>query len=72
MKTPDDSESLWGPKECSAFLNIKVGTLFSHLSRGSDLPPFIKIGSQTRWRPSVVRSWVEAKEKEQKRRNFDE
>jgi predicted DNA-binding transcriptional regulator AlpA len=54
------------------FLNIKLGTLYSHISRGTDLPPSFKIGSQTRWRESQVLVWIEKKEKERKQRNFED
>lgn len=58
--------------QLAGLLNIKIGTLYSHLSRGVDLPPFFKINSQTRWRESVVWKWIEAKEKERKRRDFED
>jgi predicted DNA-binding transcriptional regulator AlpA len=53
-------------------LSIKKGTIYSHLSRGNDLPPYFRVGSQTRWRESVVWQWIEKKEKERKRKNFEE
>ncbi|MCJ7783484.1 MAG: hypothetical protein MUP41_06085 [Desulfobacterales bacterium] len=58
--------------QLASLLNIKVGTLFSHLSRRNDLPPFFKVGSQNRWRESVVWKWIEKKEREKKRRNFED
>jgi len=60
------------PQEVAGLLNIKLGTLYSHLSRKTPLPPFFKIGSQTRWRESVVWKWIEQREKERRRRNFDD
>jgi predicted DNA-binding transcriptional regulator AlpA len=53
------------------FLNIKLGTLYSHMSRGTDLPPSFRVGSQTRWRLSAVMKWIEKKEREKQRRNFE-
>jgi len=64
-------ERVLNPEELSDLLHIKVGTLYSHLSRDNPLPPSFKVGSQTRWRESVVWKWIEAKEEEQKRRNFE-
>ena len=65
-------ERILNPKELSDTLHIKIGTLYSHLSRGTDLPPYFKVGSQTRWRESLVWKWIEAKEKERRKRNFEE
>ena len=59
------------PQQVAELLNIKLSTLYSHLSRKTPLPPFFKIGSQTRWRESVVWEWIEAKEKAQRKRNFE-
>lgn len=59
-------------KEVAGILNIKIGTLYSHLSRGTPLPPFIRIGSQTRWREEVIKKWIEAREKERRRKHFEE
>ena len=56
------------PKEVADLLSIKLSTLFSHLSRGTPLPPFFKVGSQTRWRESVVWDWILQREKERKRK----
>lgn len=58
--------------QLASLLNIKIGTLYSHLSRGDDLPPFFKVGSQTRWRESVIWQWIEAKEMQKKRKNFED
>ena len=52
------------------FFHIKLGTLYSHMSRGKDLPPSFRVGSQTRWRESVVLKWIEAKEKRKKAEEF--
>jgi len=65
-------DRILNPKEVAEILNIKLSTLYSHLSRGTDLPPYFKVGSQTRWRESKVWEWIEQREKERKRRNFEE
>lgn len=57
--------------ELAGLLNIKLSTLYSHMSRGDDLPPFFRIGSQTRWRESVVWRWIEEHESEKRKRNFE-
>ncbi len=63
-------DRLLNPKELAEALNVKPGTVYSWLSRGVDLPPFIRIGSCTRWREAAVKAWIDAKEKERRRRNF--
>ncbi len=60
------------PKDLSELLGVKVGTLYSHLSRGTPLPQSFRVGSATRWRESVVWKWIEEKEKATKRKNFEE
>ena len=65
-------DRILNPQEVSELLNIKVSTLYSHLSRGTALPPFFKVGSQTRWRESVVWKWIEKKERERRHRNFED
>jgi len=64
-------DKILNPKEVAEILNIKLGTLYSHLSRGTELPPFFRVGSQTRWRLSDVETWIENKIKEKKKRNFE-
>lgn len=66
-----DLTPLLGPRELAHILGVKPGTVFSWLSRGVDLPPHVKIEGTTRWRPEVVARWIETKEKERKRKNFD-
>jgi predicted DNA-binding transcriptional regulator AlpA len=61
---------LLGPRDLASLLNVRPGTVFSWLSRGADLPPSIKIGGTTRWRPEVVMQWIQKKEKEKRRKNF--
>ena len=74
MKTSTNRETdqLLNPKQLAEILNVRPGTLYSWLSRRVDLPPFIKIGSVTRWREKVVIQWIEAKEKERRKRNFED
>lgn len=64
-------DSLLTPKELASILNVKSGTIYSWLSRGVDLPPFIKVSGSTRWREKTVQAWMEAQEKERKKRNFE-
>jgi len=65
-------EPLWGMKEYSQFVGIKPSTVFSQICRGVDMPPFIKIGSITKWRPEAVREWIRKKEEERRKKNFEE
>jgi predicted DNA-binding transcriptional regulator AlpA len=65
-------EKLLNPKQLADILNVKPGTVYSWLSRGVDLPLCIRISGSTRWREEVVREWILQKEKERRRRNFDD
>ena len=65
-------DKILNPKELAELLHLKVATLYSHLSRGTNLPPSFRVGSQTRWRESLVWRWIEEKEKASKRKNFKE
>jgi predicted DNA-binding transcriptional regulator AlpA len=60
------------PKDLAEILSVKPGTVYSWLSRGVPLPPYVKVAGCTRWREEVVRQWIEQKEKKQRRRNFVE
>lgn len=64
-------DKLLNPSQLAEILNVKQGTVYSWLSRGVDLPPFVKIGGSTRWREHAVKAWIENKEKGKKRRNFE-
>jgi predicted DNA-binding transcriptional regulator AlpA len=66
------TDRVLNPGEVAALLNIKVGTLYSHLSRGNDLPPSFKVGSQSRWRESEVWRWIGRREKIRKQKNFED
>lgn len=67
-----DLTPLLGPRELANLLNVKTGTIFSWISRGVDLPPYTKIEGTTRWRAEVVAKWIEKKEKEKRKRNFED
>ncbi len=64
-------ERMLNPSQLAEILGVKPGTIYSWLSRKVEVPPFVKVGSVTRWREKTVLSWIEAKEKERKRRNFE-
>ena len=66
-----DLTPLLGPRELAHILGVKKGTVYSWLSRGVDLPPSVRISGTTRWRPEVVARWIEKKEGEKRRRNFE-
>lgn len=51
---------------------IKKGTMYSHLSRRTPLPPFFRVGSKTLWRLSDIEAWEDAQLKEKRRKNFEE
>jgi excisionase family DNA binding protein len=64
-------EKLLNPKQLAEILNVKSGTVYSWISRGVDMPPSVRIGGSTRWQEKTVRVWIEKKEKERKRKNFE-
>jgi len=64
-------ERLLNPKQFAELLNVKPGTVYSWLSRGVDLPPFIKISGSTRWQEKTVKAWIEKKEQERREKNFE-
>jgi len=65
------TDTILTPQQVASLLNIKLPTLYSHLSRGTPLPKSFRVGSQTRWRESVVWKWIEAREQKRQRRNFE-
>jgi len=65
-------EKLLTPKQLAKVLNVKPGTVYSWLSRRVDMPPSVRIGGSTRWREKTVQGWIEAQEKERKRRSFED
>jgi len=65
------SDRILNPAQLAEILNIKTSTLYSHLSRRTPLPKSFRVGSQTRWRESVVWRWIEKREKDRKQRNFE-
>jgi len=71
-ETKRECDRILNPGQVAEILNIKLGTLYSHLSRKNDLPPFFRVGSQTRWRESAVWQWIEGRERERKRRSFED
>ena len=67
-----DLTPLLGPRELANILGVKPGTIFSWISRGIPLPPCVQISGTRRWRPEVIAKWIEAKEKEKRKRNFQD
>jgi predicted DNA-binding transcriptional regulator AlpA len=65
-------DKLLNPKQLAEILNVRVGTIYSWLSRGVEIPPSIKIGGSTRWREKSILQWLEGKEKKRKKRNFED
>ena len=65
-------EKLLNPSELAEILNVRPGTIYSWLSRGVDIPPFVKVGGCTRWREQAVKKWIEVREKERRHRNFED
>ena len=58
------------PSQLAEILNVRPGTIYSWLSRGVDIP-HVKIAGTVRFREKAVMDWLLQKERERKRRNFD-
>ena len=63
-------EKLLNPQELAEALNVKLGTVYSWISRGVDIP-HVKIGGSVRFREKAVMEWLLQKERERRRRNFE-
>jgi len=63
-------DRLLNPLQLAEILNVKVGTVYSWLSRGVDVP-HVKIAGTVRFREKAVMEWLTEKERERKRRNFE-
>lgn len=63
-------EKLLNPSELAERLGVRRGTIYSWVSRGVDIP-HVKIAGTLRFRERAVENWLEEKERERKRRNFE-
>ncbi|WP_091641322.1 helix-turn-helix domain-containing protein [Aquisalimonas asiatica] len=52
-------QSLLTTQELAAYLGLNPGAIRTRLCRGQDLPPYIKLGREYRWRPADVDAWLE-------------
>ena len=54
---------LLGRDELAKLIGVAPQTISTNLSRRPwDLPPYIKIGAKTFWRPETVDAWCKSKE----------
>lgn len=58
------------PTQLADILNVKLGTVYSWLSRGVDIP-HVKIAGTVRFREKAIQEWLLKKELEKKRKNFE-
>lgn len=63
-------EKLLNPSQLAELLGVRPGTIYSWLSRGVDVP-HVKIAGTVRFREKSVMDWLQEKERERKRRNFE-
>lgn len=63
-------EKLLNPLQLAEKLGVCVGTIYSWKSRGIDIP-YVKIAGTLRFREKAIDDWIEKKEHERKRRNFE-
>ena len=64
-------EQLLNPSQLAEILGVCTGTVYSWLSRGVDIP-HVKIAGTVRFREKAVMDWLMQKERERKRRNFED
>ncbi len=64
-------EKLLNPSQLADILGVRPGTIYSWLSRGVDIP-YVKIAGTVRFREKAVQDWPFQKERERKRRNFED
>jgi len=63
-------EKLLTPAQLADILGVRIGTVYSWLSRGISIP-HVKIAGTVRFREKAVMDWLIEKEQERKRRNFE-
>ena len=63
-------EKLLTPTQLADILGVRIGTVYSWLSRGINIP-HVKIAGTVRFREKAVVDWILQKEREKKRRNFE-
>lgn len=51
-------KELWTTSEAAGFLDVKPNTLVKWRQR-EEGPPFVKIGSNVRYREADIRAWLE-------------
>jgi excisionase family DNA binding protein len=56
--------------ELASLLKVKPGTVYSWISRKVDVP-HIKIGGTVRYNPETIEKWLQEKERNRRRRNFE-
>ncbi len=64
-------EKLLNPVELAGILKVRPGTVYSWINRGVDIP-YVKIAGTVRFREKAVQDWLFQKERERKRRNFED
>ena len=47
--------------ELAQYLGLEAGAIRTRLHRGQDLPPYIKLGRQYRWRLEDVDAWLKSR-----------
>ena len=52
-------ESLLTTNDLAEYLGLEPGAIRTRLCRGQDLPPYLKLGREYRWRPVDVEAWIE-------------
>ena len=64
-------DKLITPEELAAILRVKRPTIYSWIRRGVG-PPHVQISSVILFREKAIETWILSKEKEKRRRNFQD
>lgn len=62
-------EQYLNPKQLSQKLSVPTGTLYSWISRKKI--PYVKIEGVVRFKEKEIENWIQEKERERKRKNFE-
>jgi predicted DNA-binding transcriptional regulator AlpA len=52
-------EDFLGPQDLCKITGWKVGTVHNRLSKGEDLPEYVKVGKNVRFPKSAVEAWLQ-------------
>lgn len=63
-------DKLLNPLQLAELLGVRLGTVYSWISRGIDIP-HVKIAGTVRFNQKSIEEWLKKKEIDRKKRNFE-